>query len=166
MSPPARSPDWRAAISRSARGPHEPSNVWTIWSTTSSLASPFPSATQSRPAALPAHPAQVCRSAPVYAATPPSLSTRANCLLRSLVSPLSSMSTACPGVAPHLRSFSPAIPCRGFPKPCVATTPTSASPYGTRLPTPGNLDAHATPRSPLVASQPRIEYVTDVLPSL
>ena len=45
--------------------PREPSKVVTIRSTTSLPASPFPSATQSRPALLPAHPSQVCRSAPV-----------------------------------------------------------------------------------------------------
>ena len=58
----------------------------------------------------------------------PSCRPRRTAVCGRCLSPLSSTSIACCGVAPHLRSVKPAEPCRGFPNPCVATTPTSASP--------------------------------------
>src|SRR6476620_7467808 len=96
----------------------------------------------------------------VTVVTPPCASTHPTCRYPRSASGSRPASSAAPAGRPLPNSPRPSGPKSVFAHDCVATAPAPARAHGTTAPTHGNLDATATPRSPVAASNATIEKVT------
>src|SRR3990170_3477490 len=110
----------------------------------------FPWHAYALPTTCPAH---ALHSFPVYDAASPRASTTPTCRFPRSSSLAVSARITCVGVIPRLSIASPRGPYEVFAYACVATAPTPALAQGTAVPTAGNFDSTATPRSPVFGSQ-------------